>query len=380
MAFHHEPVFTRHDVHNGVARRDHPAQGVDAEPDDLAVRGRDDSGPLQHVRYRVDAFAGLEPLLLRRGDLVGHLPAPAVFNLQDLLAGLADLHPGRGDVRGQGAQVADGLLVFALAADEHAFINQLPVHEGDQAFQVLLDQAALAQQGLPARLQAAYLFLKLDDAVAQHLYLPAVLAPPHLEQVFLHRQDIGDDRVVAPRQQFVGEGDLLLQQALGVEPVDLRQPAVIAAFQELELGAVLGLAELDEDVTGFDLAALTHVEVLDNAALQVLDGLVLRVHHHGAHGDHAFGQGRQGGPGEEPAQCDGDDDDAPAHHHVAGHQGLQFLPLVRGIPGQADFLFLGPAQQGGGVAVEALQPVGYRADGRVKRRLFCFCCHCLFHG
>ena len=339
---------------------------MDAEPDDLAVLGRDDGGPLQHVLHRSDTLAGLEPLQLRQGDLVGNLGAPDMFDLDHLLPGLTDGYPGGGNLRVNKAELANALFVLPLPGNQHTFVNQLLIVQGNQAFQVLFDQRLFAQLGLPARLQAANLLFILVDAMAQDLYLAMILAPPHLEQVLLHRQDIGDDRVVALCQQFIGKADLVFEQALGIQPVNLRKAPVVTAFQQFQLGAVLGLAELDKDVAGLDVAAFTHVEVLDNAALQVLDGLVLRVHHHGAHGDYAFGQGRQGGPGEEPAQGDGDDDDAPAHHHVAGHQGLQFLLLVRGVPGQADFLFLRPAQQGGGVAVEALQPVGYCAERLVN--------------
>ena len=317
-AFHHEPVLTRHNVHNGAAGGDHPTQSVDAEADDLAILGRHDDGTLQHVAHRGDTLAGLEPLLLHRVDLVGNLRPPATFNLENLLASLADSDTGRGNIGDDTADLADVLLIFTLPGDQHALINQLLVAQGKQAFQILLDQLLLAHQGPPARFQAVNLLIELADSMAQDLDLSVVLAPPHLEQVLLHGQNIRDNRVVTPFQQFVGKADRLFQQALGIQPVNLRQAAVIATLQQFQLGAGLGFTQFNQDVPGLHHAALMHVQVLHNAALQVLDGFVVGIHHHRTRRNHAFGQRRQRSPGDKSTQGDDDHDDPPAHHHVAG--------------------------------------------------------------
>ena len=102
----HERVSFGHDQHDRLSGVDHAPDGVDRQlMDDPALR-RADIDALQLVLGRNTTFHKLGVFCLNLAQLLHHLGAHVVINLDNLQLGLGDLAPSLGDSRDQLAPLA----------------------------------------------------------------------------------------------------------------------------------------------------------------------------------------------------------------------------------------------------------------------------------
>ena len=109
LRFEVEGVVDRHDQHGGLGRGDHAADRVDGELMHVAGARRADVDPLQLVLGRDLALDELRDLGLDLAQLLHHLGAHLLVDLDDLQRGLGDLALGLRDA-------GDDLAALALEA------------------------------------------------------------------------------------------------------------------------------------------------------------------------------------------------------------------------------------------------------------------------
>ena len=146
----HELVGARHDLHDGLAVADHAADGMDRELVDEAGLRRAQLDPLELVLGRRDALLELGDLALRLAQVLEHLGAEILVELDDLQLGLADLAARARDVGDELAALALEPRLVALQLREARDGDQILLVEVGDADELLADQLELGSPWPPA--------------------------------------------------------------------------------------------------------------------------------------------------------------------------------------------------------------------------------------
>ena len=319
-------VVLRHDVHDRLRGGHHAAHGVHLHVDHLAFQGRHDTGAGHLVAHGEQSVAGLEVEVLRFGQVGGKIGAVIVLQLDDPLLRLAHGELGLGDLGDDLTHLSARLRQVQPPLGELILRHELAFGQARQRGHVLLQQLLLLLRGVAARRQPVDLFAELLHPALEDLDFTGVLPSPLLEQVDLRLDDFLDPGVAPEVLEFRRENHFLAAIKLGVEPVDLGQRAIVAGFEQFLLGARLGVVEYQQRVAGGHVVAFAHVQDLDDAPFQVLDGLVLAVHLHQAHGHDALRQRGQRTPEDERAQ--GHAHHGPADPHRAVLERIDRLVVL----------------------------------------------------
>ena len=99
LRLHDERIGARHDLHNGFAVADHAADGMHGKLVDEAVLRRADVDALELIFRRRHALLELGDLALGLAQVLEHLGAEILVELDDLQFGFADLAAGARDLR-----------------------------------------------------------------------------------------------------------------------------------------------------------------------------------------------------------------------------------------------------------------------------------------
>ena len=152
-------------------------------------------------------------------------------------------------------------------------------------------------------------------------------------------------RLVAAVLELLREDQPVAERLLGQQArlAGLEQVALVA--DRLEAALRHRPVEADQDLVALDDVALVDQQLVDDAALEVLQGLAVALDPHRALGHGRAGQRRQAGPGAEAAEEQHDDQHAGGDeaaerrlargHRRAGGPGLMLAATVAGSPASA---------------------------------------------
>jgi hypothetical protein len=250
-------------------------------------------------------------------QLVLHL----LQRLRDLLA------EGAGQLEDLEFRLADGLLGPRERGEEFAplalqpgdlaleredavaggvpLVGQLP-----DAEEFLVDEPDLALAGELLRPQAGDLLLELGDALAQDLGLAVQRRLARGEDLALAADQVADARFLGPRAQHVGKDDRGGAVLLGTQARLERARRVDLALHDGEGGLRADRIEADQHVARGHLVAVADQDLLDDAAVEVLDVPPVGLHDHRAAGDDGAVERRQRRPNAGTAEGDEDGEDA----------------------------------------------------------------------
>ena len=146
----HQLVGARHDLHDGLAVADHAADGVHRKLMDDAGLRRADIDALELVLGRRHALLELGDLALRLAQVLEHLGAEILVELDDLQLGLADLAARARDVGDELAALALQPRLVALELCKREMRDEVLLVKLGDADELLRDQLDLAAPWLPA--------------------------------------------------------------------------------------------------------------------------------------------------------------------------------------------------------------------------------------
>src|SRR5829696_9150057 len=175
----------RHDQHDGLSGRDHPADRVDGRLVHHPVLRRSDIDALQLVLGRDLALDELGNLALDLAQVLGNLAAQILIDLQDLQLDLGNLAlglSGRGDELAALALEARGV---ALERRHALDLHEVLAPEIPDALELLADQLGFALLRRDLAGEALDLLLELRDALPELRLLAGPGALAELEQIAL---------------------------------------------------------------------------------------------------------------------------------------------------------------------------------------------------
>src|SRR5215510_2802850 len=301
-----EPVGFRHDQHERLARLHHAADRVHGQlVHDAVLRGADvDAHEL--VLGGNPALHQLGDLALDLAQLLGHLAAEILIDLEDLQLDLGGLALGLGDVGDELAALAGQAGRLALKLHPTLDRDEPLVPKLADAFELFVNEINLGLLGLGLAGKTDDVVLELRDLFPELRLLAGAGLLPELEQDLLAVDDPGDVRVLPARQQIGGKIELLVVVALGFEPRLARGELVQAFDDDGEVGARGGVVEADDHVAALDAAAVANAQLADDSSGRVLDLLDVGFHDQDAGGDDRAREFSGCGP---PAQAPGQQHD-----------------------------------------------------------------------
>src|SRR5215203_5224162 len=156
----------RHDQHDGLSGRDHPADRVDGRLVHHPVLRRSDIDALQLVLGRDLALDELGNLALDLAQVLGNLAAQILIDLQDLQLDLGNLALGLGGRRDELAALALEARGVALERRHALDLHEVLAPEIADALELLADQLGFALLRRDLAGEALDLLLELRDALA----------------------------------------------------------------------------------------------------------------------------------------------------------------------------------------------------------------------
>jgi len=168
--------------------------------------------------------------------------------------------------------------------------------------EVLVEQALLAAPGrhhAVVGLQDDFLAL---DAFLDRLQVRTQRRAPRSEQLLLVVHLGADQRIAGGGHQVGVKADRGGARLLGKQPALDGALAEVALARCLVVGARHGVVEAEQHLPLLHHLAFAHVDLLDDAARQVLHGLALGVQRHQTGAGHAFVQRRESRPQQEAAE------------------------------------------------------------------------------
>src|SRR5262245_24321268 len=293
----HELVRLRHDLHDRLAIADDAAHRVHAELMHDAALRRPDIHALELILRRRHTLLELGDLALGFAQVLEHLGAEILIELQDLQLGLAVLGARAGDRRDELAALALEPRLVALQRHEALNADEVLLVELGHADQLLADELDLVFLGLLLRHQSGDLFVGLGDALAQLRALAGAATLARIEQLLLAGDGDGD-AAFGPRvgHALLGEGSGLGFLAFGQQPRLARRQFIELRTHHAERRTRDRIVEPDHGLALLDHAAFLHDDLPDDAARRVLHLLDVRFDHDGAGADYGAGDVRAGGP------------------------------------------------------------------------------------
>ncbi len=310
LGLHHQLVRPRHDLHDGLAVGDHPADRMHRElVHDPGLRGPQVDAP--------ELILGGDHLLLELGALalglaqiLQHVGAEVLVELDDLQVGLADLAARPRDIGDELPALALELGLVALQQHVARDRDQVLLVEIGDADELLADQLELGFLGLLLGDQAADLLLGLRDALAELRTLAEAGFLARGEQLFLARERRRDRGLVAPGGQLRRKRDRVGVIPLGHEPGVARDQLVELGAHHAEIGARHGVVEAQHHLSFVDRAAVLDQDLADNAAGRMLHLLDAGLDHDRAGRDYRAGELRGRPPAADPADEQHDEGEA----------------------------------------------------------------------
>ena len=136
-------------------------------------------------------------------QLLAHLAAKILIDLQDLKLDLGDFALGLGDRGDQRSTFSPQPCRLPLQRRNAGDRDQVLAPQFAHAFELLIDKLDLAYLGDNLLVQAAYLFLSLQDALIQLRLLTPTRRAAQLEEPSLPCQDPQNRRVGRTRQELL---------------------------------------------------------------------------------------------------------------------------------------------------------------------------------
>ena len=296
-----EIIAGRHDLHDRIAGLDHRPDGVHFQTHHGAAYRGGDGGALDLIAERGDALLGIGDVGLGLAQLLADLFLELLdldllldLVLADLRLELGDLGAILGDLalvlHDLTFQLAQALVVAQPLLEQRAVVLGLCLQRG-HALLVDLDHA----------LQAVDLLAHLAHLLVERAERPLERAATGLEQGALNGQHILDALGVA-REQFIGKGQRIGALLLGEQANLGGAIDQVLGARYLELRARLGLVDHQQGIASFDRVAVFNVDLVDDPAFQVLDGLLERFDRYRAGGHHRHRQVGGGRPAAEAAE------------------------------------------------------------------------------
>jgi hypothetical protein len=175
----------------------------------------------------------------------------------------------------QSADFALKIGVGTLQSEKFRFPNEAAFQEIAFPLDLLVEQLELLVNACDLYLASADAFLQGIDAFLDGGDLALEGLAPCVKCQLLAVQDHGDVGFVAQRQNALGERYLWLLAHLALKAgVHCHQPRV-AEFKSAQLCFGRRFVKGDQSLIGFDDITFTYGDVPNNAALQMLNGLVL---------------------------------------------------------------------------------------------------------
>ena len=270
--------------------------------DDLAFLRGEDAGARHLVLNREQPVAALGVAILRLGQRRRQFRAVVVLDLDHLLAGLPNGQSRLGDLGADLPHLAARLRQSQPLLGELLLGHKLLPGQARQRSDVLFEQLPLLFSSFTAGTQAVNLLPELIHPAIQNLDLTGMLRAPFPEEINLGLNDFFNPGVASQRLKLLGQHKFIAGVQFRLEPINLGQCAVEARLEQILLGARLGVVQRQQDLPRHHGIPLAHKQFLDDAAFEVLDGLVLAGHLDNALGHHTLGQRGQRTPKNEDEQ------------------------------------------------------------------------------
>src|SRR5262245_45054994 len=301
----------RHDQHDRISGRHHPADRVHRELMHHPVLGCADFDALELVFGRDLALDELADLGVNLAQFARHLAAEILINLDDLQLDLADLATRLGYSRDRLCTLALEARCLSFKRDQSIDLYQVLVPKRPYAFELTLNQLDFLGLCLLQCSVSTNLLVKLCDPLPELRLLAKPGTASQLEQFAFALDGSGGIGLVHTGQQSSREADLLDLIALARQPGLARAHLVEALGDDSEICSRDGLVEPQHDLPRANALALAHQQLADDTTGQVLHLLDIGVDHGRPRRNHGPGQLGRCSPAANPTSQYQGDEHAP---------------------------------------------------------------------
>lgn len=223
LGLHDERGIVGHDVHQGLARADHAAAGVDLEVDHLAADGGLDLQPFFGIAQGADAFAGLDDLVLQLAGFAGGFFHEAVAQVFHAQAQFGIPLFGFGDGLAQAAPFAHMAGQVALQLQDLGFFQIAFLVKLALGPQLLVEGADDGGLGPGLILKAAHLGLELGYLGLQQGKLAVQGVPAGQKDLLLIVQHVRAVHHMGEFHQTIGPDEIIFERLFG-QGTGMRSP------------------------------------------------------------------------------------------------------------------------------------------------------------
>src|SRR5262245_2790609 len=213
-----EHVGARDNQHDRLAWADDAPDRMHGKLMHAAVPRRADVDALELVLGRNPFFNQLRGLCPDLGQLLAHLAAKILIDLQDLELGFGDFAPGLGDRGDQRSSCSQQPRRVSFQSHKACDWDEVLAPQFAYAFELLTDQLDFPRLAGDLLLEAADLLLELPDALVQLRLLTRARRAAQLEQPSLSYHDPRDDRIGRTRREVLWTDQPFCVVAFGFEP------------------------------------------------------------------------------------------------------------------------------------------------------------------